>query len=45
MTMSDTCVYNNYVTCSPKDCNQCETCGWNPKVDAKRKQEEKKHGK
>lgn len=35
--MADTCVFNLYVTCSPENCNKCDKCGWNPKVEENRK--------
>ncbi len=32
----DSCLYNEGVSCDPKDRN-CEKCGWNPEVLAARK--------
>lgn len=43
--MADTCVFNLYVICSPDSCGKCKTCGWNPVVEAKRREAVKKHGK
>lgn len=30
------CPYNVYITC-PADGRKCDKCGWNPKVEEKRK--------
>lgn len=43
--MAEPCVFNEYVSCLPDSCGKCKTCGWNPLVEAKRKNKEKKHEK
>ena len=34
------CPYNEYVECR-RDKSDCSRCGWNPKVDAQRRKEQK----